>query len=379
MADNDKTIPWTNLTRQYQSIKKEVLEGVAEVLESGIYVLGPNVKIFEEEIARYCKAKYSVGVNSGTDALHLALLAVGVKPGDEVITVPNTAVPTVCAIEATGARPVFVDIHPDYYTIDLSKIEKAITKKTKAIIPVHLYGQSCDMDAIMEIARKHNLKVVEDCAQAIGTIHKGKDGEKVVGTIGDIGCLSFYPTKNLGAFGDGGAIITNNQELMKTIKMLRNYGEIEKYKNKTTGFNSRLDEIQAKMLLIKLKYLSGWLKKRQELANIYFKSLKEETNITLPKKAPYTSHTYHLFVVRVNDRNAFQDFLKKEGIMTGIHYPLPIHYQEAYKKLGYKKGDFKIVESYSEQIVSLPMFPELTSEEQKKTIEAIKQGLKKQK
>ncbi|MEK6766603.1 MAG: DegT/DnrJ/EryC1/StrS family aminotransferase [Planctomycetota bacterium] len=351
-------IPVFDLKRQYENLKTEIDNAFKSVLENGIFVLGENVKRFEEEFADYLGAGFAVGVGSGTEALHLSLKACDIGYGDEVITVPNTAVPTISAISFAGAKPVFVDITPDTYTMDLRKVEEKITDKTKAILPVHLYGHSTEMEQIMKLAKAHNLRVIEDACQA----HGAKYNSKNAGTIGDMGCFSFYPTKNLGAYGDGGMVVTNNEELYKKLIMLRNYGEVKKFTSKIEGFNSRLDEIQSAVLRVKLKYLDEWTNKRREIATMYHQLLYN-SNVQLPCERQWAKHVYHLFVIRVNKRDALKDYLHERGVGTQIHYPIPIHLQDAYKRLGHKAGDFPISERNAEEILSLPIYPELTTEE----------------
>lgn len=351
-------IPVFDLKRQYENLKTEIDNAFKSVLENGIFVLGENVKRFEEEFAEYLGAGFAVGVGSGTEALHLSLKACDIGYGDEVITVPNTAVPTISAISFAGAKPVFVDITPDTCTMDLRKVEEKITDKTKAILPVHLYGHSTEMEQIMKLAKAHNLRVIEDACQA----HGAKYNSKNAGTIGDMGCFSFYPTKNLGAYGDGGMVVTNNEELYKKLIMLRNYGEVKKFTSKIEGFNSRLDEIQSAVLRVKLKYLDEWTNKRREIATMYHQLLYN-SNVQLPCERQWAKHVYHLFVIRVNKRDALKDYLHERGVGTQIHYPIPVHLQDAYKKLGHKAGDFPISERNAEEILSLPIYPELTTEE----------------
>lgn len=351
-------IPVFDLKRQYENLKTEIDNAFKSVLENGIFVLGENVERFEEEFAEYLGAGFAVGVGSGTEALHLSLKACDIGYGDEVITVPNTAVPTISAISFAGAKPVFVDITPDTCTMDLRKVEEKITDKTKAILPVHLYGHSTEMEQIMKLAKAHNLRVIEDACQA----HGAKYNNKNAGTIGDMGCFSFYPTKNLGAYGDGGMVVTNNEELYKKLIMLRNYGEVKKFTSKIEGFNSRLDEIQSAVLRVKLKYLDEWTNKRREIATMYHQLLYN-SNVQLPCERQWAKHVYHLFVIRVNKRDALKDYLHERGVGTQIHYPIPIHLQDAYKKLGHKAGDFPISERNAEEILSLPIYPELTTEE----------------
>ena len=359
-------IPFVNLTKQYLTIKKEIDQAISRVLNRGWFILGKELASFEEAFAKYCHANHAVGVGSGTEALHLSLLACGVEPGDEVITVPNTAVPTVSAIDFANAKPAFVDIDPETYTMDPNKLDELLkkrlkssdsrsAKRPKAVIPVHLYGHPADMDPIMNIARKYDMKVIEDACQAHGAEYKGKK----VGSIGDAGCFSFYPTKNLGAFGDGGMVITDDEDVAKRLRMVRNYGEEKKYYNVIRGFNSRLDEIHAAILKVKLNHLDKWNEIRHDYAGLYNNLLKDSP-VTTPTEKKYAKHIFHLYVIRANERDMLQERLKNKGIVTSIHYPAPIHLQPAYQDLGYKKGDFPISEKYATQILSLPMFPELT-------------------
>jgi len=350
------SIPTVDLKRQYYSIKEEIDNAIKNVLESGYFILGENVKLFEDEFSRYCNAKYGIGVASGTDALQLALRACGISRGDEVITVSNTAFPTAIAISYTGAKPVFVDVD-ETYTMDASRVEEKINEKTKAILPVHLYGQPADMDPILEIAKKHDLYVIEDACQAHGAEYKGRK----VGSIGDIGCFSFYPTKNLGAYGDGGFITTNNEELAERLKLLRNYGQIERYNHAIKGYNSRLDEIQAAILRVKLKRLDKWNELRRRNAKLYSELIGEK--VIVPFERENSTHVYHLYVIRTKQRDELRKWLKSRGILTDVHYPTPIHLQKAYADLGLGEGSLPVTEKYANEILSLPMFPELTEEE----------------
>lgn len=348
-------IPLIDLRSQYHSIREEIDSAVKEVLDSGWYILGKKVEQFERNFARYCEAKYGIGVANGTDAIHLALLACGVGKGEEVITVSNTATPTVLAVTYTGAKPVFVDID-EYYTIDVEKIEEKTTGKTKAILPVHLYGQPADMQPILEIANKYDLKVVEDACQAHGAEYKGKKA----GAIGDVGCFSFYPTKNLGGYGDGGMVVTNSEELAEKLRMLRNYGMRKQYRSIIKGFNSRLDELHAAVLDVKLKKLDEWNEKRRRNASIYRKCL-EDSGIGLPAERAKCRHVYHLYVIRTENRDELQNSLGSRGVATGIHYPVPVHLQEAFS--GSKYNVLDITEKYAKQILSLPIYPELSKEQ----------------
>lgn len=352
-------IPILDLTAQYKSIKSEIDAAVKKVIESQYFILGPEVDAFESEVAAYCGTKYAVGVASGTDALILTLKALDIGPGDEVITTPFTFFATAESISIVGAKPVFVDVDPKTYCINPELIEDKITKRTKAIIPVHLFGQCADMDRIIEIAKINNLKVIEDTAQAMGAAYKGKQA----GSMGDTGCLSFFPSKNLGGFGDGGMIITNNKELADKIKMLRVHGSTIRYIHSAIGMNSRLDALQAAILRIKLKYLNKWLDGRRKVAKYYDENLKDLPVIT-PYVPSYNVHTYHLYVIRVKPSpEKLAKALNDAGIEARTYYPVSLHLQECYKGLGYKKGDFKESESASPQTLAIPMFPELGKKE----------------
>lgn len=355
--------------RRYDDNKRAIDAAISCVLRRGWFVMGPELTKFETAFARYLGVKHVVGVHSGTDALYLALRALGVGAGDEVITVAHTATPTISAIRLACATPVFVDIEEQTYNINPQMIERAITKRTKVILPVHLYGFSVEMNAVMRIAKKHKLFVLEDCAQAAGATYK----ERKVGTMGHISAFSFYPTKNLGTFGDGGAVATNDLKLAERVRWIRQYGETERYKNKVEGINSRLEELQAAILNWGLPKLNSWNKKRVQLAARYTKGLKG-----LPLMLPHagdtkTIHVCHLYVIRTQKRDALKKYLAEKGIGTGIHYPIPVHLQEAYKFLGYKKGDLPVTERIVGEILSLPISPELTSKEQEMVIEAIKE------
>jgi dTDP-4-amino-4,6-dideoxygalactose transaminase len=380
-------IKFLDLTSQYKSIKKEIDKAIKRVLESGQFIGGKEVENFEKEIAKFCRVKYAISVNSGTDALFLSLKALGIGPGDEVITTPFTFIATAEVIANLGAKPVFVDINPKTFNIDSSKIEKAITKKTKAIIPVHLFGQMADMDEIMRIARKYKLFVIEDAAQAIGAEIKLKSQisklktvtkkSKVLkaGAIGDLGCFSFFPSKNLGAYGDGGMVVTNNKKLADKIRLLRSHGSSpkEKYFNLTLGTNSRLDAIQAAILRVKLKYLKKWIKKRQEIANYYNQSLKGVGDIKVPEMLPDRTHTFHQYTIRTKYRNELKKYLEKNGIPTMIYYPLPLHLQPAFKYLGYRKGDFPESEKASKEVLSLPIYSEIRLKDKNLVIKKIRE------
>lgn len=345
-------IPSFDLTRQYESIRGEMDQAVAEVLKSGWYILGAQVEAFEHEFAAYIGVQHAMGVGSGTEALHLALLALGVGAGDQVITVPNTAVATVAAIEMAGARPVLCDVRPDTMLMDVEMLARAITPQTRVIIPVHLYGQSADLAPILALAHAKNIKVLEDCAQAHGATYHGKR----VGSWGDISAFSFYPTKNLGAYGDGGAILTNDAGLAERVRLLRQYGWRERYTSDIKGMNSRLDEMQAAILRVKLKHLGEWTVARRERAALYTELLH---TVIPPCELSYGQAVYHLYVVQSPQRERLAAHLKERGIGTAIHYPVPIHLQPAYAGLGYGLGRFPVSERLAEEILSLPIYPEL--------------------
>ena len=359
-------VPIVDLKDQYDSIKDEIREALDNVLNSCSFVLGKQVAMFEEEFAEYCQAKYCVAVNSGTSALHLALLAHGIGQGHEVITVPHTFIATAEAISYTGAIPVFVDVNQETYNMDASKIESRVTDKTKAILPVHIYGQPADMDPILEIAEKHNLVVIEDACQAHGAEYKGRKA----GCIGNAGCFSFYPSKNLGAYGEGGAVTTDEEAIYEKIRTLRNHGESEKYFHQSIGYNYRMDAFQGAVLRVKLRHLDEWIEARRNNARLYNQLLKE-TEIITPTEPDFAKSVYHLYVVRVKNRDALRKCLGESEIGTGLHYPLPIHLQESYHFLGYKKGDFPVSEKISKEILSLPMYPELSDGQIRQVISAI--------
>lgn len=345
------------LDRQYQMYENEYETTVLRVLKSGWYVLGPEVKAFEEEFAKAMGSTYCIGLNSGLDALIIGLRALDIGEGDEVIVPANTFIATVMAVTENKATPVFVE--PDeYYNIDADKIEEKITDKTKAIIAVHLYGQAANMDKIKQITQKHNLYLLEDCAQAHTAMFNGRK----IGTWGDIGCFSFYPTKNLGAFGDAGAVITDNKEIEEKIRKIRNYGSGIKYHNELTGVNSRLDEIQAALLRTKLSHLGELIVQRDYYANEYLKRIKND-KLILPKIREGATQVWHLFVVRCKEREKLKRYLEENDIFTQIHYPIPPHLQECYKDLGYKAGDFPLTEKFAKEILSLPLYNGMTDEE----------------
>jgi dTDP-4-amino-4,6-dideoxygalactose transaminase len=354
-----------NLHVEYQKYADEYEKKALDVLRSGWYVLGKELDLFEQEFANYLSAKHCIGVASGLDALIISHKLLGIGPGDEVIVAANAYIACVMGITINGAKPIFVE--PDqHHNIDVAKIEQSITSKTKAILAVHLYGQSCDMDIVMKIANRNDLLVIEDCAQAHGAEW---DGRKV-GTYGNAACFSFYPTKNLGGFGDGGAIVTDNAKLAEDIRCYRNYGSRVKYQNDVVGTNSRLDEIQAGLLTIKLKYLDNINKERSKIAQRYFQGINNKL-IELPKIRLNTKPVWHQFVVSTKYRNELQEYLKQNGINTVMHYPIPPHLSNAYKYLGYKKGDFPMAEEYANSVLSLPLYYGLTQKEQEYTIDII--------
>lgn len=363
-------IPFINLTREYNSIREEIDHAISRVMDSGWFILGPELEHFEDEFSDYIGVPYAIGVGSGTEALHLALIACGLQRGDEVITVANTAVPTVSAIEFAGCKPVFVDVDPQTYTLSPKSLKDYIGKnlgRSKAIVPVHLFGHPVDMGPIMEVAKQYDLKVIEDCSQAHGAMYK----QQKVGSFGDAGCFSFYPTKNLGAYGDAGMVVCRDREIAKKIRMLRNYGEKSKYNNAIRGFNSRLDEVQAAILRVKLRFLENWNHARRRHAKLY-QNLLKETNVILPIEKKESYHVYHLYVIRSKKRDALQTSLQQQGIGTAIHYPMPIHFQDAYADLGYKKGTFPFTEECMKEILSLPIYPELTEQEISQVAKAIR-------
>jgi len=356
MANSNIKIPFLDLKAQYQSIRSEINAAVMGVLDSSQFVLGSEVAKFESEFAAYCHATECVALNSGTSALHLALLAAGVGPGDEVITVPFTFVASVAAILYAGARPVLVDIDPRSFTMDPALVEAAVTSRTTAILPVHLYGQPADMDPILEIARRHDLVVIEDAAQAHGACYK----EQPVGTIGDIGCFSFYPTKNLGAYGEGGAVTTNNADCARTIRMLRDWGQDRKYHHLLHGYNHRMEALQGAILRVKLRHLGKWTECRRNIAQTY-NELLAGSDVVLPTEVPGVRHVYHLYTIRAQERDGLQAALQDEGIQTGVHYSKPAHLQPAYANLGYAPNSLPESEKAAKEVLSLPLYPELNS------------------
>ena len=366
-------VPLLDLKAQHKIVGKEISSAIEEVLENGCYILGPNVKRLEKEVAAYCRVKYAIGVASGTDALKLSLISMGIGKGDEVIVPPFTFISTVGVITQIGASPVFTDIEEETFNIDAEKIEEAITEKTKAIIPVHLYGHAAQMEKIMSLAKKYNLKVIEDAAQALGTECLFSGIFHKVGSLGDAGCLSFYPTKVLGACGDGGMVLTNNEEIAEKIRLLRAHGLDGDYFYSLPGYNSRLDELQAAILQVKLKYLDDWTNMRRQKVHLYnelFTSLPS-SGPKIPQEASYTRHNYGVYTIRSLQRDHLKEYLTRRGIGTKVYYPLPLHLEEIHKGLGYKKGDFPVAEKASSQVLSLPIYPELSEDDIKLVTEEI--------
>jgi len=400
-------IPFLDLKTQFREIEHEVLPMVKEAMENAAFIGGPQVSGFETEFAAFCESKYCAGVNSGTDAIRFALMAAGVGPGDEVITVPHTFIATTEAISQVGARPVFVDIDPKTYNMDPKKLEEYLTRRLgvgststqkqepstqhpahstrhpasgtqhqepglqqqpKAVLPVHIYGQPADMDPILEIAKKNNLVVIEDACQAHGSLYKGRKA----GSMGLVGCFSFYPGKNLGAYGEGGAVVTQSEEIASKIRMIRDHGQAKKYYHDLEGYNGRLDAIQAGVLRIKLKRLANWNESRRRNAQYYNELLSQIKGVTVPREMDGCRHVYHLYVILVDDRDGLQKYLNEKGVGTGLHYPVPLHLQKAYADRGYKEGDFPVTESVAKRLLSLPMFPELT----KAQIEYVAQNIR---
>lgn len=361
-------IPFLDLKAQYTSIQDEVLAVVSESLASTQWILGKEVAAFEEEFSAYSGGKYGVGVNSGTSALHLALLAAGVGPGDEVITVSCTFVATVAAIDYTGAHPVFVDVDPRTLNMDASQVEAAITERTKAIMPVHLHGQPADLDPILDIARRHRLVVIEDAAQAHGAEYRGRR----VGAIGDMGCFSFYPGKNLGACGEGGMVVTNDEAYAEKIRMLRDWGQTRKYHHDYKGFNYRMEGLQGAILRVKLRHLDAWTEARRHLAE-YYNLLLADSGARIPVEVGDVRHVYHVYAVRIAGRDAVQRALQARQIHTGIHYPIPVHLQKAYQGLGYSESDFPVTERAARELLSLPMFPELERQQIVEVCDALRE------
>jgi dTDP-4-amino-4,6-dideoxygalactose transaminase len=360
-------VPFLDLKPQYRQIEAELTPKLHEIMASGAFIGGPEVEAFEAEFAAFCESPHCVGLNSGTDALRFALMAAGVGPGDEVITVPHTFIATTEAISQAGAVPVFVDVDPRTCTLDPARLEAAVTAKTRAVIPVHLYGQPADMDPILHIARRRNLLVVEDACQAHGALYKGR----TAGCMGDVGCFSFYPGKNLGAFGDAGAAVTADERLARRMRMLRDHGQSRKYFHDIEGYNGRLDAVQAAVLRLKLKRLAGWNQARRDNAACYARLLAGVPGVRAVGEADHSRSVYHLYVILVEDRDGLQQHLAQKDIGTGLHYPLPLHLQQAYAHRGFKKGDFPVTERTAETLLSLPMFAELTGEQIEYVVDSI--------
>jgi dTDP-4-amino-4,6-dideoxygalactose transaminase len=366
-------VPFVDLQAQYRAIKGEVDEAIARVVESAAFILGREVEAFESAFAEYLGARFCVGVSNGTAAIQLAVTACGIGAGDEVIVPANTFFATAEAVSTAGATPVFVDADPISYTIDVNRIEAAITERTRAIIPVHLYGQAADLDPIFELAARHDLAVIEDAAQAHGALYKGRR----VGARGRANCFSFYPGKNLGAYGEGGAVVTDDAEVARRLRLLRDHGSEQKYRHEIVGYNFRLEGLQGAVLNVKLKYLDGWNDLRRAHAARYRELLagahgsSNESALVLPQELPYARHIYHLYVVQTAERDALQKHLSAAEIQTGIHYPVPVHLQPAYRALGHKPGDFPEAERQAARVLSLPMFPELSDEQIARVAEAL--------
>jgi dTDP-4-amino-4,6-dideoxygalactose transaminase len=380
-------VPFLDLKAQFREIEHEVLPMVKEAMENAAFIGGPQVTGFEAEFAAFCDSKHCAGVNSGTDAIRFALMAAGVGPGDEVITVPHTFIATTEAISQVGAKPVFVDIDPKTYNMDPNKLEDYLNKRVgggstsaqhpeprtqsrpKAVLPVHIYGQPADMDAILAIAGKHNLVVIEDACQAHGALYKGKRA----GSMGLAGAFSFYPGKNLGAYGEGGAVVTQSEDMANKIRMIRDHGQAKKYYHDLEGYNGRLDAIQAGVLRIKLRRLAQWNEARRKNAALYDELLSRVPGVTIPFQADYAKSVYHLYVILVDDRDGLQKYLGEKGVGSGLHYPVPLHLQKAYASDGYKEGDFPVTESVARRLLSLPMFPELTKAQIEYVADCIKE------
>lgn len=361
-------IPLVDLQAQYHSIRPEIDVAMQRILDNSSFIMGAEVSEFEEAFADFCRADYAIGVASGTAAIHLALLALGVGLGDEVITVAHTFIASAEPIAVLGARPVFVDVDPVYFTLDPAKLEAAITPRTKAIMPVHLYGQCADMDAINAIAARHGIPVIEDAAQAHGATYQGLS----TGQLAQLACFSFYPGKNLGAYGDAGAVVTNDRSLRDRIARLRNHGRRDKYVHDEIGYGERLDSMQAAILGVKLRHLAKWNKQRSDVAQRYTELLQDVPAITLPSTRPKSESVFHLYVIQTKMRDSLLAHLKANGVMAGIHYPLPLHLQPAFDDLGYVKGDFPVTEQLADTVVSLPMFPELTHNDVLSVVNAVR-------
>ena len=362
----ESPLPVVELRAQYAALRAEVAQALQEVVDSTLFILGPKVAEFEEAFAAYTGTRYCVGVNSGTSALHLALICADVGAGDEVITVPMTFISTSWAISYVGATPVFVDVDAATYTIDVAQVERKITRKTKALLPVHLYGQPADMEPLLEISERHGIPIIEDAAQAHGAAYFGKRA----GTFGVCGCFSFYPAKNLGAYGEGGAVVTNDPQIDARLRALRHHAQSERYYHDELGFNYRMDGFQGAVLSIKLKYLEEWTEQRRLLAARYKERLAD-LPLQLPAEAPDRRHVWHLFVILHPERDRIRRELEARGILSSLHYPVPIHLQKAYRHLGHRPGDFPVTEKISRECLTLPLFPEMTAPQQDRVIEAL--------
>jgi dTDP-4-amino-4,6-dideoxygalactose transaminase len=364
-------VPFLDLQTQYTGLRNEILEALQEVADGTTYVLGPKVAQFEQDFARFVGAGHCVGVNSGTSALHLALICAGVLPGDEVVTVPMTFIATSWAVSYVGATPVFVDIDPATFTMDPEQVERRITSRTRAILPVHLYGQPADLEPLLEIGRRRGIPVIEDAAQAHGAGYQGR----LAGTLGFCGCFSFYPGKNLGALGEAGAIVTDDPDVATRLRQLRDHAQSRRYHHVELGFNYRMEAIQGAVLGIKLKYLQGWTEARRRLAARYGEALAD-LPIDLPSEAFDRRHVWHLYVALHPERDRIRQELEQRGVQTGLHYPIPVHLQEAYEHLGHRAGDFPVAERVGRECFSLPIFPEMTESQQDRVIEALSQILR---
>jgi dTDP-4-amino-4,6-dideoxygalactose transaminase len=359
-----------DLKAQYQPLRQEVLDALRDVADSSAFVLGPRVTAFEEAFATYTGVKHCVAVNSGTSALHLALIGAGVGPGDEVLTVPMTFIATSWAISYLGAKPVFVDVDPLTYTMDVRQVQRMLTPRTKAILPVHLYGQPADLGPLLEIAQRKGIPLIEDAAQAHGAQYR----DRPAGSYGQSGCFSFYPGKNLGAYGEGGAVVTNDDDLARRMKALRDHAQSQRYHHEEIGFNYRMDAFQGAVLSIKLKHLESWIEARRRLAERYH-TLLSDLPLQLPVEAPGRRHVWHLFVVLHPERDRLRAALEQDGVQTGLHYPIPLHLQKAYADLGYKAGVFPVAERIGRECLSLPLFPELTDAQQDAVVAALRRAL----
>jgi dTDP-4-amino-4,6-dideoxygalactose transaminase len=365
-----EAVPFLDLKAQYESLRDEIVAALVEVADGTGYILGPRVAAFEESFAAYIGSRHCVAVNSGTSALHLALIGAGVGAGDEVITVPMTFVATTWAISYVGARPVFVDIEPSTCTMDVDQVERRITPRTKAILPVHLYGQPADLDTLLEIGRRHGIPVIEDAAQAHGARYRGRGA----GTLGRVGCFSFYPGKNLGACGEGGALVTDDDEIAARARRLRDHAQAERYHHEELGFNYRMDAMQGAVLGVKLARLEAWIEARRRVAGRYLRELAD-LPLTLPSEAADRRHVWHLFVVRHPERDRVREALASRGVQTGLHYPIPVHLQKAYAHLGHRAGEFPVAEAVARECLSLPMYPELSEAQQGAVIESLAEAI----